>query len=42
MIPSPDDLLPGDPHARTIKGGMSSRPSWGQHQYEAASSAVAS
>ena len=43
---SPDDHLPrrraGDPYARTIKGGMSSRPSWGQHQYEAASSAVAS
>ena len=28
----------GDSHARTIKGGMSSRPSWGQHQYEAATS----
>lgn len=26
--------LPADAHARTKKGTMSSRPSWGQAQYE--------
>ena len=31
-----------DSHQRTTKGTMSSRPSWGQQQYEQISSAVAS